>query len=33
MPVTLRDKIKDKLIGGLVHRVEELNFKLEKFIL
>ncbi|GHB57838.1 hypothetical protein GCM10008107_03430 [Psychrosphaera saromensis] len=33
MPVTLRDKIKDKLIGGLVHRVEELNSKLEKFIL
>ena len=33
MPVTLRDKIKDKLIGGLIHRVEELNSKLEKFIL
>jgi CRP-like cAMP-binding protein len=33
MPVTLRDKIKDKLISGLVHRVSELNSKLEKLIL
>jgi CRP-like cAMP-binding protein len=32
MPVNLRDKIKDKLISGLVKRVAELNGQLEKFI-
>jgi len=30
MSVSLRDKIKDKLIAGLVSRVLELNSKLEK---
>ncbi|WP_341206385.1 cyclic nucleotide-binding domain-containing protein [uncultured Psychrosphaera sp.] len=33
MPVNVRDKIKDKLIAGLVNRVSELNSKLERFIL
>ena len=33
MPIALRDKLKDKLITGLVHRVSELNSKVEKLIL
>lgn len=32
MPVALRDRIKDKLIGGLIKRVAELNERLEQEI-